>query len=130
MKKVCGFTLIELMVVILIVAVLAAAAVPLMRGKIDRSKWTEANAAAGAIRASMKTYFMETGNIVTGSLDTASLQQALDIHAGDLTGSYFVPSDYVIDSISANGTAVITVTGSKTNAPSGSKTLTLDGTFE
>jgi len=130
MKKICGFTLIELMVVILIVAVLAAAAVPLMRGRIDRSKWTEANAAAGAIRNTMKTYFMETGNTVTGSLNNASVQQALGIQSGDLTGSYFVPSDYVIDSVSVDGVAVITATGSQSNAPSGSKTLALDGTFE
>ncbi|MHC5159384.1 MAG: prepilin-type N-terminal cleavage/methylation domain-containing protein [Planctomycetota bacterium] len=130
MKKYNAFTLIELMVVILIVAVLAAAAVPLMRGRIDRSKWTEANAVAGSIRTSMKTYFMETGNTVTGSLNDASVQQALGVQSGDLTGTYFVPSDYVIDSVSVDGVAVITATGSQTNAPSGSKTLALNGTFE
>lgn len=130
MKKLCGFTLIELMVVILIVGVLAAAAVPLMRGRIDRSKWTEANAAAGSIRTAMKTYLMETGNTVTGSLTNASVQQALEIQSGDLAGSYFVAADYNIDSVSSDGVAVITVTGSQSNAPSGSKTLALDGTFE
>ena len=52
-----GFTLIELMVVILIVGVLAAASVPLMRGRIDRSKWTEANATAGTIRTLVKIWF-------------------------------------------------------------------------
>ena len=130
MKKHNAFTLIELMVVILIVAVLAAAAVPLMRGRIDRSKWIEANAVAGSIRTSMKTYFMETGNTVTGSLNDASVQQALGVQSGDLIGSYFGPSDYVIDSVSAEGVAVITATDSQTNAPSGSKTLKLNGTFE
>ena len=130
MKKHNAFTLIELMVVILIVAVLAAAAVPLMRGRIDRSKWTEANAVSGSIRTSMKTYFMETGNTVTGSLNDASVQQALGVQSGDLTGTYFVPSDYVIDSVSVDGVAVITATGSQTNAPSGSKTLEVNGTFE
>lgn len=118
------------MVVILIVGVLAAAAVPLMRGRIDRSKWTEANAAAGSIRTAMKTYLMETGNTVTGSLTDASVQQALGIQSGDLTGSYFVAEDYNIDSVSIDGVAVITVTASQSNAPSGSKTLALNGTFE
>ena len=130
MKKHNAFTLIELMVVILIVGVLAAAAVPLMRGRIDRSKWTEANAAAGSIRTAMKTYFMETGNTVTGSLNDASVQQALGVQSGDLTGSYFVATDYRIDSVSVDGVAVITVTGNQANAPSGSKTLALNGTFE
>ena len=130
MKKLCGFTLIELMVVILIVGVLAAAAVPLMRGRIDRSKWTEANATAGSIRTAMKTYLMETGNTVTGSLTNTSVQQALGIQSGDLTGSYFIAADYNIDSVDADGVAVITITGSQSNAPSGSKTLALDGTFD
>ena len=125
-----GFTLIELMVVILIVAVLAAAAVPLMRSKIDRSKWTEANAAAGTIRNAVRVYFLETGDTVTGALNDATVLSALEMTAADLTGTYFTVSDYVIDSVTADGTAVITVTGSQTNAPSGSKTLTAAGTFE
>ena len=128
--KRAGFTLIELMVVILIVAVLAAAAVPLMQGKVDRSKWTEANAAAGAIRSAVKLYFVETGNIVTGNLTDASVQASLKMRDADLTGAYFVPSDYEIDSVSTEGVAVVTVTGSQTNAPAGSKTLKLNGNFE
>lgn len=129
-SKHAGFTLIELMVVILIIAVLASVAVPMMRGRIDRSKWTEANAAAGAIRSAVKLYFVETGNTVTGNLSNASVQQTLNMQDADLTGAYFVPSDYQIDSVSADGIAVVTVTGSQSNAPSGSKTLALDGTWE
>jgi prepilin-type N-terminal cleavage/methylation domain-containing protein len=130
MKKHDAFTLIELMVVILIVGVLAAAAVPLMRGRIDRSKWTEANAAAGSIRSAVKIYFMETGDTIIGNLGNTTVLQALEMQSGDLTGSYFVSSDYVIDSVSTDGVAVITATGSQTNAPSGSKTLAIGGTFE
>ena len=129
-SKCAGFTLIELMVVILIVGVLAAAAVPLMRGKIDRSKWTEANAGAGAIRSAVKLYFVETGNAVTGKFSNESVQRALNMQDADLAGAYFVASDYEIDSVSTDGVAVVTVTASQDNAPSGSKTLTLDGNFE
>jgi prepilin-type N-terminal cleavage/methylation domain-containing protein len=125
-----GFTLIESMVVILIVSILAAVVVPLMRGRVDRSKWAEANAAAGTIRSAVKVYFMENGNIITGNLGDASVQQALGIQASDLMGSCFTASDYEIDSVSADGIAVITATGSQTNAPSGSKTLTLSGTWQ
>jgi prepilin-type N-terminal cleavage/methylation domain-containing protein len=124
-----GFTLIELMVVILIVAVLAAASVPLMRGKIDRSKWSEANATAGSIRTAVKVYFIETGDTVTGNLSDAAVLQALNMQTADLTGTYFGPADYVIDSVSSDGIAVVTTTGSQTNAPSGSMTLAADGTW-
>lgn len=125
-----GLTLMELMVVILIAAVLSAAAVPLLRGKIERSKWAEANAAAGVIRNAVKVYFLETGDTLAGSLADAAILNALHLEAADITGTYFTASDYVIDSVGADGTAVITVTGSKTNAPLGSKTLTAAGSFE
>ena len=90
-----GFTLIELMVVILIVGILAAAAIPLMRGRIDAAKWSEANATAGTIRAATRVYFAETGDTTTilTDLADASTQSKLGFTTGDLTGTYFVPGD-------------------------------------
>ena len=41
MNKVKGFTLVELMVVILIVSILAAVAIPILSGRIDAAKWSE-----------------------------------------------------------------------------------------
>jgi len=45
-----GFTLVELMVVIIIVGILAAAAVPIYRGFVKRAYSSEAKATVGAIR--------------------------------------------------------------------------------
>ncbi|HPC65051.1 MAG TPA: prepilin-type N-terminal cleavage/methylation domain-containing protein, partial [Anaerohalosphaeraceae bacterium] len=80
-----GLTLMELMVVILIAAILSAAAVPLLRGKIERSKWAEANAAAGVIRNAVKVYFLETGDTLTGNMADAAVLNALHLEAADIT---------------------------------------------
>ena len=125
-----AFTLMELMVVILIVGVLAAALIPLMKGKIDSSKWAEANAAAGMIRQAERAYFMETGKTVTGQLNDADKLKALGIGAGDLNGTYFTAQDYNITAVDSKGTPTVKVTASQTNAPSGTKTLTVDGDWQ
>ncbi len=51
-----GFTLIELAIVIVIAALLAAVAVPIYNGIVDDSKWSEAKTAVGTIKASVDTY--------------------------------------------------------------------------
>jgi type IV pilus assembly protein PilA len=62
MKKRNGFTLIELMVVVLVVAILAAVAIPIMRGNIDKAKWAEGIAGADTIRTSIRAYIAEHGS--------------------------------------------------------------------
>lgn len=57
-----GFTLIELMIVIIIVGVLAAAAVPIYTGFVKRAYLTEAKAVVGAIRAAQLVYLAEYGD--------------------------------------------------------------------
>jgi prepilin-type N-terminal cleavage/methylation domain-containing protein len=128
-----GFTLVELMVVILIVGILAAVAIPLMQGRIDKAKWSEANASAGTIRTAIRAYVAETSIataqlLVSSNLGVTATQDALGFAATDLIGTYFEADDYTITSVSSNGIASITVTGgSLTDSPTGSYLLEVDG---
>ncbi len=108
-----GFTLIELMVVILIVGVLVAVVIPILRDKNEAAKWSEAAATAGAIRTAVRVEFAEkpatvgawSGQAVTGVMSD------LGFMAGDLIGRYFDDSHFTIASVdAANGNATITVT--------------------
>ncbi len=125
-----AFSLMELLIVILIISVLAAAIMPIIRGKVERAKWTEANAAAGMIRSAVKMYYAESGVVLTGSLANFPILDTLGINPGGLTGTCFVASDYTIDSVNADGIATITVTGSLPNAPAGSMTLQANGDWK
>lgn len=128
-----GFTLIELMVAILIIGILAAVTAPMMRARVDMSKWTEACTSAGAIRTAVRNYTGETSiaaaqTLVGTNLSNTTVQNLLGFTSEDLNGTYFSPGDFTITSINTNGTAAITVTGgSKATSPAGSFVLQADG---
>ena len=65
MKSSKAFTMVELMVVVLIVGILAAVAVPLMSGRIDSSKWSEGKAAMGTIASALRSYAAEKGSFAS-----------------------------------------------------------------
>jgi prepilin-type N-terminal cleavage/methylation domain-containing protein len=121
MRSKKGFTLVELMVVILIVGILAAVAIPLMQGRIDKAKWSEANATAGTIRTAVRAYAAETSIATAQGLVGTSLMGGnaiLGFSATDLEGTYFASGDYSISAVDAQGFAEITVAnGSKPDAP-------------
>ena len=133
MKNRKGFTLIELMVVILIVGILAAVAVPIMRGRIDQAKWSEANAAAGSIKTAVRAYIAEKGPTYSysgliGTLDTQSIYEALGFSSSDLDGKYFNQEDYSITAVTADPpSCAISVTSTKSGGPSGTGTLDANG---
>ena len=65
MKNRFGFTIIELMVVILIIGILAAVVVPILMGRIDKAKWSEGKAIMGTIATALRAHVSEQGNNFT-----------------------------------------------------------------
>ncbi|MEK9145371.1 MAG: prepilin-type N-terminal cleavage/methylation domain-containing protein, partial [Elusimicrobiota bacterium] len=61
MKK--GFTLIELMIVVAILGILAAVAIPKMAGLISRSQEGATKGNLGAVRSSLSIYYADNGGI-------------------------------------------------------------------
>ena len=94
-----GFTLIELMVVITIVGILAAVAVPIIRGRIDSARWSEGKAAMGTIATAVRMYAAEKGTSGNYGKNLPTLEE-LGFNAGDFKGRYFDISNYVVEKTS------------------------------
>jgi len=129
MRKMKGFTLVELMVVILIVSILAAVAIPILRGRIDAAKWSEGKAMMGTIGTAIRAYHAEKGP--TGDVPTAIVGSAdteLGFTATDLTGTYFTSSDFSM-SVTFMDPLTFTITctaGGDTDAPTTPPSWQLD----
>ncbi len=80
-----GLTLIELMIVIIIVGILAAVAIPIMQGRIDSARWSEGRAIMGIIARALRTHVAEKGD---NFIPVPTLVK-LGFEPGDLDGTYF-----------------------------------------
>lgn len=104
MRSEDGFTLIEMVVVLVLIAILAAISVPIYRDFIDRQRRKGGEAALYTILTAAKTYYYRNGDSFTGSicacdvlptpppenniwLDTAEICQHWDIGYDGTAGS-------------------------------------------
>jgi len=113
MRKAKGYSLAELLTVILIVGMLAAVAISLMRGRVDSAKWSEGKASAGtiatAIRAWIAGYNMPgSWTNAPGSLDA----RELGFGKNDLNGTYFTKDNFtwIVNYDGENLQYIITIT--------------------
>jgi len=99
-----GFTLIELMIVVAIVGILAAIALPAYQDYVVRSKMSEATAAIAACKTSVSEYVAMSGGIPAGAV-------ASSFGCSPLTTT-FVSGGAVVDPSNGQITVTTRATGS------------------
>ncbi len=120
-----GFTLVEMLIVVIVIGVLAAVAMPLYQLVPERSKATEADAALGAIRSAMRVYYGEHGTYVNTSFVNGGAVTAgalLSVNDTDLAGRYFSTECYTFDGGAPTANAfTIECDGANSTAPHASE---------
>ncbi|MCF7922359.1 MAG: prepilin-type N-terminal cleavage/methylation domain-containing protein [Candidatus Marinimicrobia bacterium] len=90
-----GFSLVELMIVIVIIAVLVGAAVPIYKHNLEIAKRSEAVASIGTIRNELRMYYAREGSYpIAESFTKVVGQDWNDINKGELTGKYFQDKNF------------------------------------
>ncbi len=120
LKDLTGFTLIELVIVIVVVGVLAGIAVPLYQVVPERSKATEAVATLGLIRQAMGERYAEHGTYGNASFTDGArvtVGGTLGLSNGFLLGRYFSSASYTFDGAPTAGEFRISCDGSSSTAP-------------
>ncbi|MBM6837289.1 type II secretion system protein, partial [Clostridium saudiense] len=114
-KKKKGFTLIELMAVIAIVAILAAVLVPTVNGYITRSKKTAIVTQARTIMNAIETYNITGGAIIDyKSADAEKTVNALFASGGEFADEELVKKEDVKKILKATLDEVKTINENKT----------------
>jgi len=116
-KNQSGFTLVELLIVVIIVGILASVAIPLYRGATERAYLTEADTALGLIQRSMRTVIVSqsggSGNwgslaskYTAGPALKVSDVDELRIYETGVDGRFFDNGSYRLQTLTSSSYAI------------------------
>ncbi|MBU0995647.1 MAG: type II secretion system major pseudopilin GspG [Proteobacteria bacterium] len=77
-----GFTLIELMVVMVILGILASRIVPMILGRVDEAKFTDAKMDIQALETALKLYKLDNGDYPTTEQGLLALVESPETEGG------------------------------------------------
>lgn len=122
MKKAKGFTLVELVIVIVIVGILSIVAVPIYRGYTRKAMASEGRALLGTIQTAQKVYYTEFAQFAT--VGATNFTTIIDVDARPnkyfTTFTVTASGDNWSATTSGSGAASgisITIKGSRTGQP-------------
>ena len=104
-----SYTLVELMITVVIVAILAMAAIPIYRSSVAKARVSEGIAGVGTIRTSFRVYSaLHNGNYpVYTAVDGDGLSQ-IGVEGAGLEGRFHGPEDYEVTSDATTYTIKVT----------------------
>lgn len=110
-RKQSGFTLIELMIVVAIIGILAAIAIPRYQDYVARSQVTEAINLSSGLKTSVAEIYANTGELAGIDSGTNGIPAATSVTGSYVTG-VAVLNGVITATMGNNANSVLTETGS------------------